>query len=277
VTQGRILGGFTLLIVIITVVSLWGRTLIAHREADFINSLSGETRVQGQFLPPKGVTLKNEAWIVSDFSSLASGIAQDLATERTPLIQEIQGRQEHLQRAQAEVASRDERIRLLREEIQASKNSVKLTPESEIADLNKRIEALQKRVDATAAEEVPLKTEVQQAHTDLATAQDADAGLDNKYYRQLYFLPEEALTQRIPLDANGRFIWVDKDVFNEGENEHSYWIFARAVRADGRQYWALHHFVISKNQILEINIGPIGFISTKAILRPDLSPDEQAR
>jgi hypothetical protein len=346
-----------------------------------------DTRVEGQVIPPPGMTLNNEVWIVTDFSSLASGIAEDLAAERTPILQEIQERQDHVQRAQADVASREERIRLIQEEIQASKDEIvsvvkqsrdatqqiwdvdgaqideeyqtrfsqlqqaiadrakslnlkyqpddtyqspevwanayrlalyevpagvdsvkehqwlgdqmkqwrdfektlddrkeqlrekaaeiKLAPAPKIADLNAKIDDLQQRSDGTAAEEVPLKAELQQAQADLAAAQTSEAGLDDKYYKQLDSLPEEAITKHIPLAANGRFTWVDDDVFAEGEKEHHYWIFARATRADGRQYWALHHLGIGINQTLELYVEPTGFISTKAILRPNLSPEEQ--
>ncbi len=346
-----------------------------------------ETRVEGQVIPPAGMTLNNEVWIVSDFRELASGIAEDLAAERTPLMQEIQERQDHVQRAQADVASREERIRLIGEEMQAAKDQItalvkqsrdatqqiwdgegaqidaeyqshfndlkkaiedrakslnlnyqpdpnypspevwanayrlalygvpatidgvkehqwlsdqmkqwrdflktlddrkeqlrekaaqlKLAPAPQIADLNTKITELQQRSDGAAAEEVPLKAELQQAQMDLAQAQNTDATLDDKYYKQLDALPGEAITKHIPLATNGRFSWVEDDVFAEGEKEHHYWIFARATRADGRQYWALHHFSIGKDQTLEMIIEPGGFISTKAILRPNLSPDEQ--
>jgi seryl-tRNA synthetase len=346
-----------------------------------------DTRLEGEIIPPPNMMLNNEMWIVTDFSSLATGIADDLAKERVPLLQEIQERQDHVQRAQADVAAREERIRLIQEDIQASKDEIasvvkqsrdatqqiwdgegaqideeyeshfnqlkqaiadrakslnlkyepdptyqspevwanayrlalyevpagvdsvkehqwlgdqmkqwrdfekslddrkeqlreqaaqiKLAPAPKIADLNTKIEDLQQRIDGTEAEEVPLKAELQQAQADLATSQAEEAGLDDKYYKQLDSLPQEAITKHIPLATNGRFTWVDDDVFAEGEKEHHYWIFARATRADGRQYWALHPFSIGINQTLELYIEPTGFISTKTILRPDLSPDEQ--
>jgi len=348
-----------------------------------------DTRVEGQVIPPPGTALNNEMWIVTDFSSLASGIAEDLAAERTPILQEIEERQEHVQRAQADVAAREERIRLITQEIQSSKDEIdsivkqsrdatqqiwdvdgaeidaeyeshmndlqnaiadrakslklnyqpdpafpspevwanayrlalyqvppgvdtvkehawladqmkqwrdlekslddrkeqlrekaaqiKLAPASKITDLNTKIDDLQQRIDATQAEEVPLKAELEQAQVDLAAAQAAESGLDDKYYKQLDTLPAEAVTKHIPLRTNGRFTWIEDDVFVEGEKEHHYWIFARATRADGRQYWSLQHFSISKNQTMEMTVEPTGFISTKAILRPDLSPEEQAQ
>ena len=348
-----------------------------------------DTRVEGQIIPPPGMTLSNEVWIVDDFHELAGGIAEDLAAERTPLMQEIQERQDHVQRAQADVAAREERIRLLQSQIDASKteiynvvkqsrdatqqlwdvdgaqidadynsrlhelqraiadrakslnlkyepddsyqspevwanayrlalyevppgvdtvkehqwlsdvmkqwrdfqkslddrkeqlrekaDQIKQAPAPKLADLNAKIDDLQQRIDATEAEEIPLKAELQQAQTDLGDAQASEAGLDDKYYKQLYVLPEEAIVNhiRIPLATNGRFTWVDDDVFGEGVKQHSYWMFSCATRADGRQYWALQRFSISKNQTLELYLEPTGFISTKAILRPDLSPEEQ--
>ena len=346
-----------------------------------------ETRVEGQVIPPPGMSLNNEMWIVTDFSSLASGIAEDLAQERTPIMQEIQERQEHVQRAQADVASREERIRLIQEQISVTKAEiasivkssrdatqqiwsgegaaidneyqshldqlkraiadratllklkyepddtyqspevwanayrlalyqvppgvdatkeyqwlgvqmkqwrdlqkaldarkeqlrekaaqVKQEPAPKIADLNAKIEDLQQRVDGATSEEIPLKAELQQAQADLALAQAANANLDDKYFKQLYSLPGEATTRRIPLKTNGRFSWVDDNNFMEGEKDHRYLIFSRAIRSDGRQYWALQRFSIAKNQMRLLTFEPGAFESTKAILRPNLSPEEQ--
>lgn len=346
-----------------------------------------ETRVEGQVIPPKGMSLNNEVWIVTDFSSYASGIAEDLAGERTPLMQEIQERREHVQRVQADVASREERIRLINEQISGAKAEIagvvkksrdetqavwdgegasiddeyqskmsalkqaiadrakslglkyepadtfqspevwanayrlslyevpkgvdsnkeyqwlgeqmktwralqksldarkealrekaaeiKTHPGPKIADLSAKIEDLQARIDTTTNEEVPLKAEMQQAQADLAQAQAADANLDDKYYKQLYSLPGGSITKHITLAPNGRFTWIDDNNFLEGEKEHRYLIFSRATRSDGRQYWSLHRFAIAKNQLVELIFEPGGFQSTKAILRPNLSPEEQ--
>lgn len=353
---------------------------------------SSETRIEGQVIPPPGTMLSNEVWIVSDFRELASGIADDLAAERAPKIQEIQERQDHVQRAQADIAAREERIRLLQEQVQAAKDEmaavikqahdaaqkvwdgpgaameddyksrlaqlqqaiaarakslnlkytpddtyqspevwanayrlalyqtppgvdgakehqwiedqlkqwrdftksfddkkeklrlqaaqIQLSPTARVTDLNAKIDDLQHRVDSTLAEEDPLKAELQQAQVDLAQSQAAEAGLDGKYYQQLYALPESSITKRLPLAQNGRFSWLhlEKDsVFSEGEKAHSYWIFSRAVRKDGRQYWVLAHFSIAQNTLLPILIEPASFVSTKSILRPDLPADEQTQ
>ncbi len=80
--------------------------------------------MEGQIIPPAGMSLSDEVWIVTDFTSLAGGIADDLAAERAPLMQEIQERRDHVQRAQSDIASREERIRLIQEEIQATKDQV---------------------------------------------------------------------------------------------------------------------------------------------------------
>ena len=348
-----------------------------------------DTRVEGQVIPPAGLSLANEVWIVNDFSTFAAGIAEDLAAERTPLMQEIQERQEHVQRAQADIASREERIRLMQGEIDAAKTEIadvvkksredtqhiwdsegaqiddeyqshfnqlkktiadrakalnlkyqpdetyqspevwanayrlalydvpsgvdgakehqwlgdqmklwrdfqkslddrkeqlrekaaqlKLAPAPRIADLNNKIEELQQREDATLSEEDPLKAELQQAQSDLTAAQAAEASLDDKYYSELYGLPSGSIFNniRIPVSANGRFTWIEDSTFVAGEKQHNYWIFSRAIRTDGRQYWSLHRFSISQNQTVELIFEPTGFISTKAILRPNLSPDEQ--
>ncbi len=351
-----------------------------------------ETRVEGQVIPPPGMTLGNEVWIVTDFSPYASGIADDLVKERTPDLQLIQERQDHVQRAQADVASREERIRLLQEQIQAAKDEsgalvkqahdaaqqiwdgpgaqledeyksresqlgkaiadrakslnlkyqpddtyhspevwanayrlalyevvpgvdgvkehqwlgdqmkqwrdflktlddrkeqlreqaaqIKLAPAGKIADLNSKIDELQHRIEATTSEEGPIKAELQQAQGELAQVRAHEAALDDKYYKQLYSLPEGSITERLPVAPNGRFSWPDLEKnkpFAEGEKEHHYWIFARATRADGRQYWALGHFSIAKNHVRGLFIEPDGFKSTKAYLRPELSPDEQAQ
>jgi hypothetical protein len=348
-----------------------------------------DTRVEGQVIPPSGMKLNTEVWIVTDFSSLASGVADDLAKERTPLLQEIQERQDHVQRAQADIAARESRIRLIQGQINAARAEIestvkesrdatqavwdkegadidneyaakmqqlddaiaarakslnlnyqpdptfkspevwanayrlalyqvpkgvdslkehqwlgdqmkqwrdyqkslddrqeqlrekaaqiKLGPAPKIADLNAKIDDLQQRIDSTNAEEVPLKAELQQAQIDLAASQGSVAGLDDKYYKQLDSLPQEAITKHIPLNPNGRFTWVEDDTFAQGETERHYWIFSRATRADGRQYWALHNFKIKPNETVELIIEPTGFVSTKSILRPDLTPDEQAQ
>jgi hypothetical protein len=346
-----------------------------------------DTRVEGQVIPPDGMALNNELWIVSDFRELASGIAEDLAAERAPLMQEIQERRDHVQRAQADVAAREERIRLIQDQIRATKDdvngivkqsrdatqkiwdgegasidneyqarldglkssianrartlnlkytpdetyespevwanayrlalyqvpsgvdsvkeytwlndqmkawrdfqktldtrkeqlrekaaAVKLEPAPKIADLNAKIDDLNQRIESTQAEEVPLKAELETAKNDLAQAETADTTLDDKYYKQLDSLPGESVTKHIPIRPNGRFTWVDDDLFAEGQTEHHYWIFARAVRADGRQYWALQNFKIPRNKTVEMTFEPTAFLSTKAILRPNLSPDEQ--
>ena len=79
---------------------------------------------------------------------------------------------------------------------------------------------------------------------------------------------------------SNRFSWreVEKDrKYGEGEKSHVFWIFARALRSDGRQYWALHRFDVDENSTTLLMIEPESFVSTRAILRPDLSPDEQAQ
>jgi len=162
-----------------------------------------------------------------------------------------------------------------KEQLREKAAQIKLGPAPKIADLNAKIDDLQQRSDATAAEEVPLKGELQQAEADLTAAQAADAGLDDKYYKQLDSLPAEAIVKRIPLRPNGRFTWVDDNVFVEGDNEHNYYIFARATRPDGRQYWVLGQFGIKQFYVRPLLMDPTSFVSTKAILRPDLSPDDQ--
>jgi hypothetical protein len=351
---------------------------------------SRETRVEGQVIPPAGMPLDDEVWIVSDFRQLTSGIAEDLAEERAPLLQEMQERQDHVQRVQADIAVREERIRLLKAQIQAAKDEetsvvkqahddaqqlwdgpgaqlddeynarsndlknaiqnrakslnlkyapdptydapevwanayrlalyevpagvdaakeydwlnaqmkawrdfvksqddkreqlreqaaqIKLSPASKLTDLNSQIDDLQHRIDNTQAEEDPLKPELQQAQADLADVQTTEEGLDAKYYKQLSGLPSASITKRLPMDPYGRFTWgnLENDSpFAEGEKEHHYWIFARATRADGREYWALGRFSIAKDHTVGLLIEPDNFVSTKAMLRPDLSPDEQ--
>ena len=351
-----------------------------------------ETRVEGQIIPPSGMLLSNEVWIVGDFRELAGGITEDLAAERGPKLQEIQEHEDHVQRAKADVAAREERIRLLQEQIQAAKDDIasvvkqardaaqqvwdgpgaeleteyntrldqlqktiadrakalklkyqpddsyrspevwanayrlalydvstgvdsakehqwledqikqwrdftksldtrqqqlreqaaqiKLSPTPKVTELNTKIEELQQRIEGTQAEEEPIKTELQQAQADLTQVQSIETGLDDKYYKQLYALPEGSITDRLPLAPNGRFNWshVEKNKpFAEGEKFHHYFLFTRAARSDGRQYWALLYLTVAKDDTLRVEVEPTDFISTKAILRPDLTPDEQQR
>jgi hypothetical protein len=353
---------------------------------------SQETRVEGQVIPPAGMLLSKEVWIVTDFRDLASGIASDLAGDRTMVMQEMQEKLSHVQRAQADVASREARIRLLKDQIQAANDEqlalvkqsreasqqvwdgpgaqleddyknrltglaqaiaarakslnikydpdpnfyspevwanafrlglyevpkgvdpvkerlwlegqmkgwrdftkemdakqnslreqavqLKMAPAPKIADLKTQIDDLQQRIDGTIAEEEPLKAELEQAQTDLAVVQAKESGLDAKPYDKLDALPESNITKRLPLASNGRFSWreVEKESkYAEDEKSHAYWLFSRATRSDGRQYWALHRFTVDKDSTVLLMIEPESFISTKAILRPDLSPDEQAQ
>jgi len=352
---------------------------------------STETRVEGQVIPPSGALLTDEVWIVTgDIRGQAAGVAEDLAADRAPKLQQIQERQDHVQRAQADIAAREERIRLLQEQIQAAKDEIasiikqardgaqhvwdgpgaalqdeyksrlnqfrdsiatrakslnltyapdntyqspevwanayrlalyqtppgvdgtkehewieaqlkawrdytksvddrqqklreqaaqiQLSPTSRVADLNGKVDDLQHRVDSTLSEEEPLKTELQQAQTDLVESQTAEAGLDAKYYDQLNALPVPSILSRLPLDRHGRFSWrhLERErAFAEGERTHNYSLFARAIRTDGRQYWALFHLAVDENTIQPVLVPPDSFLSTKAILRPDLPPDEQ--
>ena len=349
-----------------------------------------ETRVEGQVIPPPNMTLGNEVWIVGDFRSQAFGIVDDLAANRAPDLRDIQEAQDHVQRAQADVAAREERIRLLQEQVQAAKDEIasiikqahdaaqqiwdvpgaqledeynsrlnqmqklfvdrakslnlkyqpddtyhspevwanayrlalydtpagvdsvkehqwledqmkqwrdftksiddrqkqlreqaaqlQLATTPKVSDLNGQIDELQNRINGTLAEEGPLKTELQQSQLDLTKAQTKEGGEDAIAYKQLYSLPESTITKHLSLTPNGRFSWrhVEKDnPFAEGEKAHRYYLLVRAVRPDGRQYWAFLHLVLFINETLPIQVEPSDFISTKAILRPDLSPEEQ--
>jgi septal ring factor EnvC (AmiA/AmiB activator) len=70
------------------------------------------------------MTLADEVWIVSDFTELASGVADDDAKERVPLQLAVQEAQDHVQRVQADIASREERIHLIQDDIQAAKDEI---------------------------------------------------------------------------------------------------------------------------------------------------------
>src|SRR6202012_5577500 len=107
-----------------------------------------------------------------------------------------------------------------KEQLREKAAQIKLAPGPKITDLNSKIDDLQQRADNTAAEEVPLKDELQQAQSDLAAAQQAETSLDEKYYQELDSLPEASITKRIPLATNGRFTWVEDDPYVEGEKEH---------------------------------------------------------
>ncbi len=351
-----------------------------------------ETRVEGQIVPPPGMLLSNEAWIVTDFRDLANGIASDLASDRQIVLQDMQEKLGHVQRAQADVAAREGRIRLLKDQIQADNDEemalvkqardaaqqiwdgpgaqleadyqsrldglsraisdrakanhlnyapdpnyyspevwanayrlslyqvpagvdpvkerawldaqmkawhtftkamdqkqnelrdqatqLRFSPSSKVADLKGQVDELQQRIDGTLAEEEPLKAELEQAQTDLRGVQQKEAELDGTPYQKLDALPDQNIIKRLPLRPNGRFSWRElekESTYGAGEKEHVFWIFARAIRADGRQYWSLHRFTVDKNSTTELMIEPGSFVSTRAILRPDLSPDEQAQ
>lgn len=357
----------------------WGGLFFGH-----------ETRIEGQVIPLSGQVLNNEVLIVTDFRGQIAGIVDDLARDRDEIMRNIHEDQDHVQRAQADVAAREERIRLIREKIQAAKDEItstikktndaaqqiwdgpgaeldteyhtrltqlqkaiadrakalglkyepdpaydspevwanayrlalygvtgnvdsakehewledqmkqwrdftksvddrqkqlreqfaqiKLSPTSQVSDLNAQIEEMQHRIDATVTEEEPLKVELQQAQADLAKDQAIEAGLDDKRYRQLYAQPDSNIIKRLPLNSKGRFSWrhVEKDqAYAEGEKTHTYFLLTRAVRPDGRQYWAFCHVTLVQNDTLPIEIDPSDFMTTKAILRPELSPDEQ--
>jgi predicted nuclease with TOPRIM domain len=166
--------------------------------------------------------------------------------------------------------SMDGRYEQMREQAATAKQSAS----PKVTDLNSKIEDLNGRVQNTQAEEEPLKAELKQAQDDLAQAQAADAGLDDKFYGEIYRLPDDNISYRIPLRPDGRFTWIPDNPFGEGEIEHNYLIFSRAVRGDGRQYWSLHEFRMKKNETTEVTIEPGSYESTKQILRPNLSPDE---
>jgi hypothetical protein len=351
-----------------------------------------ETRVEGQVIPPPGMLLANEVWIVTDFRDLATGIADDLASDRQIVVQDMQEKLGHVQRAQADVATREARIRLLKDQIQSDNDEemslmkqarnasqqvwdgpgaqieadyqsrltelnqaidqrakanhlayspdptyyspevwanayrlalyqvpagvdavrertwldgqmkawhdftkamdlketnlrqqaaqLRLQPNARVTDLKGQVADLQQRIDATLAEEEPLKAELDQARADLAAVQAKEAGLDAKPYAMLDALPEKNVTKRLELQRNGRFSWREVEKENKyaaDEKAHVFWIFARAYRSDGRQYWALNRFSVAKDSTTLLIIEPDSFISTKSILRPDLSPDEQAR
>ncbi len=354
--------------------------------------ISQETRVEGQIIPPQDMLLTKEAWIVTDFRDTATGIANDLASDRMIVVQDMQEKLGHVQRAQADVATREARIRLFKDQIQADNDEemslvkqareaaqqvwdgpgaqleadyqsklntlnqaisdrakanhlqynpdpnfyspevwanayrlalyqvpagvdsikerawlddqmkawhdftkkmdqeqnslrdqatqLKLAPASKVADLKSQIDDLQQRIDSTIAEEEPLQAELEQARNDLSAVQAKEAGLDAKPYEKLDALPEQFISDRLPIQPNGRFSWREVEKghkYGEGEKTHVLWIFARALRSDGRQYWSLHRFNVDQNSTTLLMIEPQSFVSTRAILRPDLSPDEQAQ
>jgi predicted nucleic acid-binding Zn-ribbon protein len=350
-----------------------------------------ETRIEGQIIPPQGMLLGDEVWIVTDFRDEAAREAEDLADRRTPMLQDIQRCRSHVQRAQSDIAAREERIRLLQGQIQASKDeidavikkakdaaqqlwsgpgaqidqdydareqalsqaiadrakalkldyepdpnfnspevwanayrlalyqvpkgvdsskellwlgdemkqwrdftkstddrkeklreqvaAVKLSPVDTVTELQTQVDDLQHRIDSATSEETPIKTELEQAQSDLAQAESKEDSLDPTFYAQLDSLPESKIVNRLPLSVTGRFSWrnVEKDhPFSEGVTAQSFWLFTRAVRSsDGRQYWALNRITVDQDSTYEVVIEPEAFISTKAILRPDLSPEEQ--
>jgi hypothetical protein len=81
-----------------------------------------ETRVEGIVVAP-GYQIQEVA-VVSDFREEAVRTAQDLFYEREPLLKDIRERRDVVEGAKADIAGREERIRLLREQIDAANREV---------------------------------------------------------------------------------------------------------------------------------------------------------
>ncbi len=144
--------------------------------------------------------------------------------------------------------------------------------------MNGKIDDLQHRIESTQAEEDPLKTSCSRPRPTWSRPRAPNRTSTASITSSFPICPQSSITKRLPLQPDGRFSWphLEKDnAFSEGERSHAFWIFARAIRPDGRQYWTLAHFSIKQNSILPMLIAPGSFVSTKAILRPDLSPEEQ--
>lgn len=75
-----------------------------------------ETRVEGFVNVPAGFQLKRVC-VVRDFRADVLNLAEELATERTPIHSDIEQQEEVVSRSKSDVAGREERIRLLKEEI----------------------------------------------------------------------------------------------------------------------------------------------------------------
>jgi peptidoglycan hydrolase CwlO-like protein len=84
-----------------------------------------ETQVIGVVvLPKEGGYAIQEVAIVQDFSTEALRTAADLYYERAPLVREIQEKQQIVSRVQADLAGRQERIKLLREQIDTAHKDI---------------------------------------------------------------------------------------------------------------------------------------------------------
>ena len=349
--------------------------------------VSRETRVEGQIIPPEGALLSQEVWVVNDFRDSISGLAQDLIEERAPKLQEIQDRQEHVQRAQADIALRETRISDLQSQIKANKDKqedivaqareatqhiwdnkgaeidsnyeshlnqikqaisdrakslkldyqsdetyqspevwanayrlalyqapkgvdpakeyewingqlkqwrdflksvdddkeklreeaaqIKLSPASKLSDLNASNDELQHRIDTALSEEEPIKTELQQARSDLDQSQTDEKGLDSKFFNQLIAVPEDNVIKHVSLEPNGRFGWTEDTPYGEGEKERHFWLFAKALQTDGTEYWTMTRITLTKDSTLGVIMEPDSFVSTKSILPPNVVPDDQ--
>lgn len=91
-----------------------------------------ETRVEGFVNLPPGYQLKRVC-VVRDFRSDVLNLVEELATERIPVRADIEQQEDVVSRSKSDVAGREERIRLLREEIATAQKEV----DSALAEANK--------------------------------------------------------------------------------------------------------------------------------------------
>jgi hypothetical protein len=127
-----------------------------------------------------------------------------------------------------------------------------------------------------AASKAGNKEELQRSRAKLDSLTINEQHLDERPWTELLELPSKNVIERLPLSA-GKMLDIPTDQSSQllmGKQ----WVFARAVRSDGRVYWELKQVDFGKNpRSAHFTIGPDDFISTKSILRPDLSPKEQAK
>jgi hypothetical protein len=124
----------------------------------------------------------------------------------------------------------------------------------------------------------PILHEQEQDQEDINTVETTLVGYEPKYMQELSGVPAQYILKKLLIQPDGRFEWQheDKDQkFAEGEKFHRHWLFFRAIRnSDGREFWSLVQVIVEKNETLQVAVLPGSFQDLRALLRPDLQPNE---
>jgi TolA-binding protein len=147
-----------------------------------------------------------------------------------------------------------------------------------VAQINQQIDDLNRKIGETTDDLQPILHEQEQDQEDINNVENTLVSYEPKYMQELSGVPAQYVLKKLPIKPDGRFEWLheDKDQkFAEGEKFHRHWLFFRAIRdSDGREFWSLAQVIVTKNDTLEVAVLPGSFQNLRALLRPDLSPDE---